>query len=44
MAASSEQKSKRPRKEPGWYELLVKGWIESSSDSETDDPQQVALY
>ena len=30
---------KRQRKEPGWYELCAKGWMES--DSETDDPQEV---
>ena len=29
------------RKEPGWYELYAKGWIES--DSETDNPQEVAI-
>ena len=27
----------RQRKEPGWYELYAKGWVES--DSETDNPQ-----
>ena len=30
---------KRQRKEPRWYELCAKGWMES--DSETDDPQEV---
>ena len=31
----------RQRKEPGWYELYAKGWVEI--DSETDNPQEVGV-